>query len=100
MRILADIGIIPLGVGLSLSPYVAACEKILAEAGLNPQLHPFGTTVEGEWDDVFTALKHCHEKLHAMGAPRITAAFKVSTRIDKQQSAADKVRSVKEKLAS
>lgn len=70
MKAIVDIAIIPIGVGLSLSPYVAACERIFSEAGLDPQLHANGTNVEGEWDEVMDALKRCHQTLHTMGAPQ------------------------------
>ncbi len=98
MHVIADISIVPLGVGLSLSKYVAACEKVLAEAGLNPKLHAYGTNVEGEWDAVFAALRRCHEVLHAMGAPRVSTNLRCGTRTDRAQTAEDKVRSVTEKL--
>jgi len=57
MKVLLDISIVPLGVGLSLSPYVAACEKVFQDAGLKTALHAYGTNVEGEWDAVFAAVK-------------------------------------------
>ena len=98
MKVLVDISIVPLGVGLSLSPYVAECEKIFNRAGLKTALHAYGTNVEGEWDDVFGAIRQCHEKLHAMGAPRISTNLRLGTRTDRQQSMEDKVRSVTEKL--
>lgn len=98
MKVLAGITIVPLGVGLSLSRYVAECERILQEAGLEPQLHANGTNVEGEWDAVFAALRCCHERLHALGAPRVTTTLQVGTRVDRDQTLADKVRSVREKL--
>jgi uncharacterized protein (TIGR00106 family) len=98
MKVIADLAIVPLGVGLSLSPYVAACERVLAEAGLTPQLHANGTNVEGEWDQVFAALKRCHEVLHGMGAPRVSTNLRCGTRTDRDQSLDDKVRSVEEKL--
>ncbi len=98
MKVMIDLCIVPVGVGVSLSPYVAACEKVLAGTGLKTSLHSFGTNVEGEWDEVFAAVKKCHEVLHEMGAPRITATIKVGTRIDREQSLEDKVRSVREKL--
>ena len=37
MKVIADLSIVPLGVGLSLSKYVAACEQVLNDAGLNPK---------------------------------------------------------------
>jgi uncharacterized protein (TIGR00106 family) len=98
MKVLADISIIPLGTGTSLSPYVATCERVLREAGLEPRLHAFGTNVEGEWDVVFGALKRCHEAVHAMGAPRVHTSIRMGTRTDRDQSLADKVRSVESRL--
>ena len=71
---------------------------VLTEAGLKISLHSYGTNIEGEWDDVFAAIKRCHEKVHAMGAPRITATIKAGTRTDRDQTMEDKVRSVREKL--
>ena len=67
MNVIVDLCIVPLGVGVSLSPYVAACERTLRDSGLNIRLHAYGTNIEGEWDAVFTAVKRCHEAVHDMG---------------------------------
>jgi uncharacterized protein (TIGR00106 family) len=98
MKVLVDLCIVPIGVGVSLSTYIAECEKVLTEAGLKISLHSYGTNIEGEWDVVFAAIKRCHEKVHAMGAPRITTTIKAGTRTDREQTMEDKVRSVREKL--
>lgn len=98
MRVMVDLCIVPLGVGVSLSPYIAACEKVLAEAGLKTALHAYGTNIEGEWDQVFAAIKRCHEVVHQMGAPRITTTVKLGTRTDRAQTMEDKIRSVREKI--
>jgi len=98
MKVSIDLSVVPIGVGVSLSPYVAACERVLQEAGLSHTLHAFGTNIEGEWEEVFAAVRRCHEVLHAMGAPRVTASLRIGTRIDKAQSLDDKVRSVEAKL--
>lgn len=98
MKVLVDISVVPLGVGLSLSSYIAECERIFRAAGLKTALHAYGTNVEGEWDDVFGAVKRCHEALHAMGAPRISTNLRLGTRTDRAQTMEDKVRSVTEKL--
>lgn len=100
MDVIADICIIPLGVGVSVSNEIAVCERIFAEAGLSTTLHAYGTNVEGEWDRVFAAVKRCHEALHAAGVPRISTTMKFGTRTDRKQTMADKVRSVEEKLRS
>jgi uncharacterized protein (TIGR00106 family) len=98
MKAIADISIIPLGVGLSLSSYVAVCERTFIEAGLEPRLHANGTNVEGEWDTVMAALKTCHERLHEMGVPRIATNLRLGTRVDREPSMDAKLESVKEKL--
>jgi uncharacterized protein (TIGR00106 family) len=98
MNVMIDLCIVPLGVGVSLSLYIAACEKVIQEAGLKHTLHAYGTNIEGEWDAVFAAVKRCHEAVHAMGAPRITTTIKVGTRTDRSQSMEDKIRSVCEKM--
>jgi len=99
MKVIMDLCVVPMGVGVSVSRYVAACEHILAEAGLETELHAYGTNIEGEWDTVFAAVKRCHEVIHGMGAPRITTTIKLGTRTDRDQTMADKVRSVQSKLA-
>ncbi|MBL0224591.1 MAG: MTH1187 family thiamine-binding protein [Geobacteraceae bacterium] len=98
MKVLVDLCIVPIGVGVSLSAYIAECEKILAGAGLKTSLHSYGTNIEGAWEEVFAAIRLCHEKIHAMGAPRITTTIKLGTRTDRDQSMEDKVDSVKRKL--
>jgi len=97
MKVLVDLCIVPIGVGVSLSAYIAECENILAGAGLKTSLHSYGTNIEGEWEAVFAAIKRCHETVHGMGAPRITTTIKLGTRTDRHQTMEDKVNSVKEK---
>ncbi len=98
MKVIADVCVIPLLDGQSLSPYVAECERIFDAAGLNRTLHAYGTNVEGEWDDVLAAVKRCHERIHEMGAARISTTLKLGTRTDRDQSMEDKTRSVEDKL--
>ena len=78
---------------------MAACEKVLAEAGLKTALHANGTNVEGGWDTVFKAVKRCHEVVHEMEAPRISTFIHLGTRTDRTQTMEDKVKSVGSKLA-
>jgi uncharacterized protein (TIGR00106 family) len=69
----------------------------LEGAGLKTSLHAYGTNIEGEWDDVFAAIKQCHLAVHAMGAPRITTTLKLGTRTDRDQSMEEKISSVVDK---
>jgi uncharacterized protein (TIGR00106 family) len=94
-----DLCVIPLGVGVSVSEYVAACQRVLNDAGLEHQMHAYGTNIEGEWDEVFAAVKRCHEVVHEMGAPRVSTSMRVGTRTDRSQTMNDKIESVELKLA-
>lgn len=98
MNVIMDLCVVPLGVGVSVSKYVVACEKIIREAGLSASLHAYGTNIEGDWDQVMAVVKACHEKVHEMGAPRITTTIKMGTRTDRDQKMADKIASVEEKM--
>jgi uncharacterized protein (TIGR00106 family) len=98
MKVIVDFSLVPLGVGVSVSRHVAECQRIIREAGLEHAMHANGTDIEGEWDEVFAAIKRCHEAVHRMGAPRISTIIKCGTRTDRPQTMQDKVRSVKAKL--
>ena len=98
MKAIVDLCVIPMGIGVSLGTYIAACEKIFLKAGLKTKLHAYGTNIEGEWDEVMQAVKDCHEALHAMGVPRISSTLRLGTRIDRTQTMEDKIRSVEEKI--
>lgn len=100
MKVIVDLCVVPLGVGVSVSDYVVACERVFADAGLKTQLHAYGTNIEGEWDEVFAAIKRCHAVIHEMGAPRITTTIKLGTRTDRDQTMDDKIESVVTKLKS
>ena len=99
MKTIVDFCIVPMGVGVSVSKYVAECENILSEAGLKTMLHAYGTNIEGEWDDVFAAIKKCHEHIHKLGAPRISTTIRVGTRTDREQTMEDKIKSVQIKIS-
>lgn len=99
MKVIAEFSIIPIGVGVSLSPYVAECQRVLEQTGLTYQLHANGTNIEGEWEEVFSAIKRCHEHLHEMGVPRISTSIKVGTRTDRPQKMEEKLQSVRKKLS-
>lgn len=95
-----ELCVVPLGVGASLSDYIAACARVLAESGLSHEMHAYGTNIEGDWDEVFAAVRKCHEAVHAMGAPRIFTTLKVGTEVGRTQKLSDKVVSVQKKLAA
>jgi len=82
MNVAADVSVVPLGVGGSLSKYVAACEEILNAAGERTLIHAHGTNVEGELDAILKAVKDCQNRMHEMGAPRVETQLRIFSNQD------------------
>lgn len=93
-----DLCVVPIGVGVHLSPYIAACQRVIEAAELSHQLGPNGTAIEGPWDDVMACVRTCHEAIHRMGAPRVYTTMKLNTRTDRHQTFLQKVESVEQQL--
>ena len=94
MKIIADLCIVPMGVGASVSRYIREVSAIIDASSLNHVLHANGTNIEGEMADVTTVVEACCARLHAMGVERIFCTMSFSTRNDKHQTMADKLASL------
>ena len=93
--VLLDFSMSPLGQGESVSPYVARCLEIVAASGLDYRLHAMGTTLEGEWDEVFEVVRRCYEALRP-DCSRITCSIKVDYRAGAGGRLVSKVQRVQE----
>ena len=91
MKALAEIQVVPLGVGVSVRKEVMRAHELLKETGLTAQLHAYGTNVEGELRDILAAIQHVHDVLHEEGVPRLVTSIKIGTRTDKEASLAGKL---------
>lgn len=91
MKAVAEIQVIPIGVGVSVRDEVKRAHGILADAGIHAQLHAYGTNVEGELDDIFDAVKRVHETLHDQGTVRLATFIKLGTRTDKEPKLGEKL---------
>ena len=93
-----DLCVVPMGKNVSVSDEIATLEQLIRKSGLKNQLHPYGTIIEGEWDEVMRLVKKCHILLHEQGTKRIFTSLKVGTRVDKEQTMEDKVSVIEQKL--
>lgn len=96
MKVVADLCIVPMGVGPSVSPYVRAVKAIIDASPLNAEMHANGTNIEGELADICQLVERCEVKLSEMGVQRVFFTMAFSSRRDKAQSMADKLRAVSE----
>lgn len=93
-----EFSVVPLGVGLSLSRYIAEVLKVLKKRGLKHEIHAMGTVVEGEWDEIFSVIRECHETLNKMGVERILTTVKIDDRRDKKTTIEGKVEAVQRRI--
>lgn len=91
MKATGDIQVVPIGSGVSVRKEVQRAHAILEDAGIQARLHPNGTNVEGELEDIFDAIRRVHETLHAEGTARLATWIKIGTRTDKEPSLAGKM---------
>ena len=91
MKALAEIQVIPIGVGVSVRNEVKRAHAIIRSSGLTVRLHAYGTNVQGDLDTILATIKAVHETLHAEGTPRLSTAIKIGTRTDKDTSLDDKL---------
>ena len=95
--VLLEMSIVPMGVGDSVSQYVAECVDLVDQSGLDYELHSMGTIVEGELSDVLALMQRCIEKM-AEHSDRVTCAAKLDFRRGQSGRITAKVKSVEEKL--
>ena len=94
----AQMTVIPVGTGASISKYVARAVKIVAESGLKYELSAMTTVVEGELDSILALTKKVHESAFEGGAVRVLTSLSVDERRDKELTIDGKKAAVKEKL--
>lgn len=93
MHIIADICVTPLGQSASVHQEIKQAYKILRDTGLPVHLHAYGTNIEGDFETIVDALRRIHEDLHQNGVQRISTTLRLDSRIDKEQTMEEKIKS-------
>lgn len=95
----AEIHVVPLGTGTSLSRYVAAViDDLRQEKDITYQLTAMGTIIQGPVDRIFEVARRLHEVPFTLGAQRVATYLRIDDRRDKPGSIEGKVKSVESKL--
>lgn len=85
---------------ISVSDAVVAAHRVIEESGLKHVLHPMGTCIEGDYDQLYALASRMHQALVEMGYPRIGISIKIDDRRDKKHGMLDKVKVVESKLSA
>lgn len=73
---LVELTMTPLGRGTHLGQDLAVALELIDKSGLPYCLTPTGTCIEGEWDEVMTLVKQCHERMRA-SATRVMTTVRI-----------------------
>ena len=93
------VSISPVGVGVSLSRYVAAAERVVrGQDRIRVRLDPMFTTLEGDVGEIFALIQQMQEAVFEAGAPRVGTVIKIDDRRDRSVKMEDKLQAVEEKL--
>ncbi len=94
---LIEFSVVPVGTGASLSPAIAKVLKIVAESGVQYKANSMGTVLEGDWDDVMTVVRKCHDAVMA-SSERALTTITIDDRKGKGSRMDKKLQSVEQKL--
>ena len=99
-HVVAQVTIVPLGTGsTSLSAYVAGVEKVLAKfKNIKTMLTPMATILEGDLDEILTAVREMHEMPFQNGALRVSTRIGIDDRRDNPLTMEGKLESVRSKM--
>ncbi|MDI9610749.1 MAG: MTH1187 family thiamine-binding protein [Archaeoglobaceae archaeon] len=83
--LIADVSIIPIGVGESVSRFVRRAVEELRKSGLKVEVTAMSTIVEAEnIESLFSAVQKAREVVFEMGAKRVYTIVRIDERRDKE----------------
>ncbi|MGE5172396.1 MAG: MTH1187 family thiamine-binding protein [Betaproteobacteria bacterium] len=97
MSMLVEFSVVPVGIGVSISPQIAKVLKIVAESGIQYKANPMGTVLEGDWDAVMTVVRKCHDAV-MKDSERALTTITIDDRKGKEARIEKKLESVEQKL--
>jgi uncharacterized protein (TIGR00106 family) len=95
--VLLEFSMSPLGKGESVGKYVSRSLDIIDRSGVEYQLNPMGTVLEGEWNEVFDVVRRCFERMRK-DCNRISCIIKVDYRKNSRGRLVSKTASVEKRL--
>jgi uncharacterized protein (TIGR00106 family) len=93
----ASFTVVPMGVGESVSHLVAESLKIVDASGLDYQLGPMQTVVEGDEAQVMATIMACHARMKEL-APRVLTTIAIDDRQGATHRLRGKVADVEQQL--
>ncbi len=77
--VMAELSVVPIGAGESVSGFVAEILKVIDAAGITYRLTAMGTILEGPWDEVMRVVDACYRRAEEL-ADRVYLVLKLDGR--------------------
>ncbi|MBW9221088.1 MTH1187 family thiamine-binding protein [Methanothermococcus sp. SCGC AD-155-M21] len=90
----AEVSIVPIGVGPSISKYVKRAIEVFKKYDLKVETCAMGTILEGELDEIIRAYKEAHEVV-LNDTIRVLSTLKIDDRTDKEHTIERKLNAIK-----
>ena len=97
-QMIAAFSVTPIGVGESVSQWVADAVQIVRDSGLPNETNAMFTNLEGDWDEVMAVIKACLMKV-GEGSPRVSLVVKVDYRPGITDAIHSKVQAIDRRLS-
>ena len=91
--VVAEVSIIPLGEGASVSKYVKKALKVFKKYNLKVEPNAMGTVLEGDLNEVLEASKEAHEEV-LKDTTRVVSSLKIDERKDKENTIERKLNAI------
>jgi uncharacterized protein (TIGR00106 family) len=92
--VVAEVSIIPLGEGPSVSKYVKKALKVFEKYDLKIEPSAMGTVLEGDLDKILEAFKEAHQEV-LNDTKRVVSSLKIDERKDKENTIERKLNAIK-----
>ena len=90
---LVELSMTPLGRGVHLGEDLAGILKMVDESGLSYCLTPTGTCIEGDWDEVMSLVRRCHDHMRE-SATRVLTTVRIDDESGAKGKLTENIRSV------
>src|SRR3954462_5652317 len=94
---LVELSIVPLGCEVRWSDQLPPGRQLGDASGLPYVLTPSGTCIEGEWDEVMTLVRQCHERVRR-SSPHVLTSIRIEDEEGGRAQLTRNIASVEEKL--
>lgn len=99
MAVIVEFSIVPLGVGISVSKFLAPAIKELERQEVKYEVTPMCTIFEAEnVEEAFNVIKAAHEAVFGENVKRVVTTVKIDDRRDVTRGMKEKVESMKKEV--